>query len=316
MAKLLVGNAPCSWGTLEFDEAKGEQIPFDRMLDELAEAGYTGTELGDWGYMPTDPVALRAELDKRGLAMLGAFVPVALKEPSAHEDGIANAVKTARLLAAAGGTPAPYLVLADANGTVPERTRAAGRVTPEAGLSLEEWKVFANGANQVAGAVFEETGLRTVFHHHCAGYVETPDEIATLLELTNPQRLGLVFDTGHYCYGAGAGAGAGAGDCDVVAALERFGARVWYIHCKDCQPEVARRARAEQWDYFTALRHGVFCELGKGCVDFPALLRRLAARGYDGYVLVEQDILPGMGTPKESARRNREYLRSIECNFD
>ena len=310
MAKLLVGNAPCSWGTLEFDEAKGEQIPFDRMLDELAEAGYTGTELGDWGYMPTDPVELRAELDKRGLVMLGAFVPVALKEPSAHEGGIANAVKTARLLAAVGGTPVPYLVLADDNGSVPERTRLAGRVAPESGLSLAEWKVFANGANQLAGAVFEETGLRTVFHHHCAGFVETPDEIATLLELTNPHRLGLVFDTGHYCYGAG------AGDCDVVAALERYGARVWYIHCKDCQPEVARRARAEQWDYFTALRHGVFCELGQGCVDFPALLRRLAARAYDGYVLVEQDILPGMGTPKESARRNREYLRSIESNFD
>ena len=66
MSKLMVGNAPCSWGTLEFDEAKGEQIQFDRMLDELAEAGYTGTELGDWGYMPTDPVVLKAELGKRG----------------------------------------------------------------------------------------------------------------------------------------------------------------------------------------------------------------------------------------------------------
>jgi inosose dehydratase len=186
----------------------------------------------------------------------------------------------------------------------------AGRVTPDAGLTPPEWRVFAYGANQVAGAVFEETGLRTVFHHHCAGYVETPDEIATLLELTNPERLGLVFDTGHYCYGAG------GGDCGVVAALERFGDRVWYIHCKDCDPEIARRARAEQWDYFTALRHGVFCELGKGCVDFPALLRRLAARKYAGYVLVEQDILPGMGSPKESARRNRQYLRSIEANFD
>ena len=64
MANLMVGNAPCSWGTLEFDEAKGEQIRFDRMLDELAEAGYTGTELGDWGYMPTDPAHLRPELDK------------------------------------------------------------------------------------------------------------------------------------------------------------------------------------------------------------------------------------------------------------
>ena len=310
MAKLMVGNAPCSWGTLEFDEAKGEQIPYDRMLDELAEAGYTGTELGDWGYMPTDPAALRAELDKRGLVMLGAFVPVALKDASAHASGVANAVKTARLLAAVTGIPAPYLVLADNNGSVPARTRMAGRVTPDAGLTPPEWRVFAYGANQVAGAVFEETGLRTVFHHHCAGYVETPDEIATLLELTNPERLGLVFDTGHYCYGAG------GGDCDVVSALERFGDRVWYIHCKDCDPEIARRARTEQWDYFTALRHGVFCELGKGCVDFPALLRRLAARKYAGYVLVEQDILPGMGSPKESARRNRQYLRSIEANFD
>jgi inosose dehydratase len=310
MAKLMVVNAPCSWGTLEFDEAKGEQIRFDRMLDELAGAGYTGTELGDWGYMPTDPVVLKAELDNRGLVMLGAFVPVALKEPSALAGGIANALKTARLLAAVGRSPAPYLVLADDNGTVPERTRLAGRVTPEVGLSPAQWKIFAAGADELAHAVYEETGLRTVFHHHCAGYVETPDEIATLLDLTNPQRLGLVFDTGHYCYGAG------TGDCDVVSALERYGDRVWYIHCKDCEPQIAQRARAEQWDYFTALRHGVFCELGKGCVDFSALLRRLAARLYAGYVLVEQDILPGMGTPKESARRNREYLRSIEANFD
>jgi inosose dehydratase len=306
MGKLLVGNAPCSWGTLEFHEAGSQQIPFDRMLDQLVETGYTGTELGDWGYMPTAPAVLGTELARRGLVMLGAFVPVALKHSAAHAAGIANAVKTAHLLAAVAGTPPPYVVLADDNGTVPERTRLAGRVTPESGLSPAEWKIFAAGADQLARRVLEETGLRTVFHHHCAGYVETPKEIATFLDLTDARRIGLVFDTGHYCFGAG------AEPCDVVAALDRFGDRIWYIHCKDCQPEVARRARAEEWDYFTALRHGVFCELGKGCVDFPALLLRLRARGYDGYVLVEQDVLPGMGTPKESARRNREYLRSIE----
>ena len=202
-------------------------------------------------------------------------------------------------------------MLADDNGSVPERTRLAGRVTPEAGLSPAEWKIFAAGADELAHAVYEETGLRTVFHHHCAGYVETPDEIARLLELTNPQRLGLVFDTGHYCYGAGRRGlrrGGRAGSLSATAS-GTYTART-----------VSRRWRGrpgrQQWDYFTALRHGVFCELGKGCVDFPALLRRLAARAYAGYVLVEQDILPGMGTPKESARRNREYLRSIEANFD
>jgi len=277
------------------------------MLDELAEAGYTGTELGDWGYMPTDSAALGSELERRGLVMLGAFVPVALRDRACHAAGIAAAVRTARLLAAVASDPKPYLVLADSNGTVPERTRNAGRISPVMGLSPAEWQTFAEGANAVAAAVRNETGLRTVFHHHCAGYVETPDEIARFLDLTDPSLVGLVFDTGHYCYGAG--------DCDARRGLERFRDRAWYVHFKDCEPNVARRARSEGWDYFQALRHGVFCELGKGCVDFPGILRALKATSYDGYILVEQDILPGMSSPKESARRNREYLRSIESSY-
>jgi inosose dehydratase len=308
MKQLHVGNAPCSWGTLEHQDTS-QQVPFDRMLNELVETGYTGTELGDWGYMPTDPSALKAEIEKRKLVMLGAFVPVAMKYPEAHAEGVAVAVKTARLLAAVAGTPAPFLVLADDNGTDPIRTKIAGRVTSADGLTPSEWKTFASGADQIAKAVFEETGLRTVFHHHCAGYVETPDEIATLLELTNPDRLGLVFDTGHYYNGTG------QETCDLVAALNRFKDRIWYIHLKDIDPQIARRSRAEQWDYFTGMRHGVYCELGKGCVDFPALLQWLSAQNYQGYALVEQDVLPGMGTPKESAQRNRDYIRSIESNF-
>jgi len=307
MTKLLVGNAPCSWGTLEFAETKGEQIGYSRMLDELAETGYTGTELGDWGYMPTDPGALRAELERRRLVMLGAFVPVALKNRESHAAGIAAAVKTAQLLAGVASAPPPFLVLADANGTDPERTRMAGRIGPGNGLAAADWAVFAEGANGVARAVLEETGLKTVFHHHCAGFVETPEEITRFLEHTDPQTVGLVFDTGHFVYGAG--------HPRVVEALDRYSARIWYVHFKDCDLAVAAQARRQKWDYFTALRHGLFCELGKGAVDFPAVLRWLGGRGYRGYVLVEQDVLPGMGAPRESARRNREYLRSIEANF-
>jgi inosose dehydratase len=304
MPKLRVGNAPCSWGTLEFEEAKGEQIAYGQMLDELAETGYTGTELGDWGYMPTAPSALSDELKRRGLVMLGAFVPVDLKNRDAHDAGIRDALRTARLLAAVATEPKPYLVLADINGSVPERTMNAGRITPEMGLSEEQWQVFAEGANRIAHEVHSETGLRTVFHHHCAGWVETPDEIARFLALTDPKMIGLVFDTGHYAYGAG--------NADVIAGLERFRERIWYVHFKDCEPKVAKQARAEGWDYFEALRQGVFCELGKGGVNFAAVLQWLKDRRYEGYTLVEQDVLPGMGNPKDSARRNLEYLRSIE----
>ncbi len=305
--KFLVGNAPCSWGTLEFEGTSGEPIDYSRMLDELVETGYTGTELGDWGFMPTEPQVLRAELSRRGLVILGAFVPVALKEPSALADGIAEAVKVGRLLAAVATTPRPYVVLADNNGTVPSRTQRAGRITAQDGLSPKDWKTFASGAEAVAQAVLAETGLKTVFHHHCAGYIETPDEIARLLELTDPQTLGLVFDTGHYTYGSGGS--------DAVAGLDRFRERIGYVHLKDCHPGVAAQARTGSWDYFQALRHGIFCELGKGAVDFPTVLRRLAEWKYSGYLLVEQDVLPGMGSPKESAHRNRQYLASIQRNF-
>jgi inosose dehydratase len=259
--------------------------------------------------MPTEAVALTAELKKRNLAMLGAFVPVAMKYSAAHAAGVANAVKTARLLAAVATAPAPFLVLSDDNGTDPVRTKMAGRITPEMGLSAAEWKTFASGADLIAKTVFDETGLRTVLHHHCAGYVETPDEIAKFLELTDSRYIGLVFDVGHYYHGTG------SEECDVTAALNRFAERVWYIHLKDLEPTVARRSRDEEWDYFTAMRNGLYPELGKGCVDFPAMLRWLSARDYKGYMLVEQDILPGMGTPKESAARSREYLRSVEKYF-
>lgn len=309
MRTLLVGNAPCSWGTLE-NQDKSKAVPFNRMLDELVETGYTGTELGDWGYMPTDPEALREELANRNdVVMLGAFVPVALKHASAHAEGRERAVKTARLIAAVATAQEPYLVLSDDNGTDAVRTQRAGNIRPADGLSKDEWKTFAHGADEVAKAVFGETGLRTVFHHHCAGYIETPDEIARLLDMTNPERLGLVFDSGHYLHGTG------REDADIVSALDRFADRIWYIHLKDLEAKIARRSREEGWDYFTAMRNGLYPELGKGCVDFPAMLRWLGKRDYKGYVLVEQDVLPGMGTPKESAARNREYIRSIESNF-
>lgn len=312
MKPIFVGNAPCSWGSLEFEGMEGKAIGYSQMLDELAATGYTGTELGDWGYMPTDPAALHAELAKRGLTLVGAFVPVRLKDAAAHAEGEERVLRVARLLASvqklagSAAAPPPYLVLADENGTVPERTQNAGRVRAGMGLSESEWSVYAAGANRVARAVKESTGLPTVFHHHCAGYVETPDEIARLLELTDPALLGLVFDTGHYTYGSGRFEPTTALD-----GLRRFASRVWYLHFKDCSGTVARGAVEDGADYFAAVRRGVFCELGRGVVDFPAIVSWLKDNRRTDWVLVEQDVLPGLGSPRESAQRNRDYLRSI-----
>jgi inosose dehydratase len=294
-----IANAPCSWGVLEFD-LENKAAGFEQVLDEIMDTGYQGSELGDWGFMPTEPSDLRKELDKRTLTMVGAFVPVLLKDRSRHASGVETAVKTAGLMADAG-YPDAFIVLADENGSVRERTLNAGRVTPEMGLTMDEWKIFGEGADLVAKEVKRKTGLRTVFHHHCAGYVETPYEIDTLLSVTDPSLLGLVLDMGHYMFGGG----------DPVKALKKHSSRIWHIHFKDCHPDIAAKSRNEGWDYFKSVENGVFCELGKGSVDFPEITEQLKKMNYSGWIVVEQDVLPGMGNPKVCAQRNRDYIKSL-----
>lgn len=310
MTPFKLGNAPCSWGTIEGTGTESERIPYARMLDELVEAGYQGTELGDYGFLPTDAAVLRRELESRDLTMLGAYVDVALADPAALSEGRDRALTVARLLksVAAVGDPEwqPFLVLADAHSRDPARFQNAGRVTPEMALSDGEMRMFAANANEVARAVQKETGLRTAFHHHCAGCVETPEEIERFLSLTDPELLGLVFDTGHYLYGSG-GCGPGA----VLEGLERFKEHIRYVHFKDLEPDLATRARREGRDYKTAIGQGIFCELGRGCVPFGEVTAWLREYGYEGWLTVEQDVLPGMGAPKESAARNRAFLRTL-----
>jgi len=298
--KINIANAPCSWGVLEFELA-GEALGYEQVLDEIAATGYTGTELGDWGFMPTDPKELNAEVSKRNLTMLGAFVPVALANEAAHEAGIQAALKTAGLMHAADYTNA-FIVLADENGSVPARTQNAGRIKKEHLLPEAGYETIAKGADAIAAAVKEKYGMRTVFHHHCAGYIETPPEIEWLMQYTDPGLVGLCFDTGHYMFGGGA---------DPLAAMEKYYDRIWHVHFKDFNPAVLQQAVLKGWDYFESVSNGIFCELGKGAVPFAKIKEFLESKGYDGWIVVEQDVLPGMGEPKICAQNNRNYLKAI-----
>ena len=295
---LKIANAPCSWGVIE--NVAGERGGYAQLLDEMSEIGYDGTELGDWGFMPTDPEKLRAELEARKLKLLASWVSVFLHDASRHAQSEAEAVRTAGLLAAVGG-PSALVVLGNDPYADPMRTLNSGRITPEMGMTEAQWNVFTEGANRVARAVKRETGLRTVFHHHIGTWIETPAETAKFLSLTDPSVMGLCFDTGHYSFAGG----------DPLFGLELHQDRIWHVHFKDHQPQIAAQSRVEGWDGVKSVEHGVFCELGHGDVNFPAVKAKLENFGYDGWIVVEQDVLPGMGNPKESARRNRDYLRGI-----
>ena len=301
--RIKVGNAPCSFGVMAGFQPD-PPLTYVEVLDQVAASGYAGTELGDWGFMPGDPAVLKPALDQRGLAMIGAFTPLELTDPANLDSGIATALCSARLLAACASpqsAPGPYLVLAADAGLHPLRRRVAGRVKEAHGLSDTEMHAMARAIDRIAREVLDDTGVATVFHPHCGTPVETVVETSRLMMLTDPDLVGLCFDTGHVAY---------AGD-DLHEWLALFAARTRLVHFKDMDPVIANRALGNTWDYTTAVREALFCPLGRGGVDFAACWRALSGSGYEGWIVVEDEIPPGREAPPAAAMRDRAFLRGL-----
>ena len=295
-----IANAPCSWGVIERTEESARTLDYGQMLGEMQQTGYTGTELGDYGFMPTEPAQLKQILDKRNLALVAAWVTSVLIDPAEHEASTQRAVQTARLLSAIGGEES-LIVVGDNLFAEPRRNQVVGRVRAEDSMASDQWQIFVRGLHTLARQVHDETGIRTVFHHHSATWIEAPFEVEKLLDLTDPALIGLCFDTGHYVFGGGTPS----------EAIQLYGDRIWHVHFKDCDPGIAAQTRAQGWDYNFAVGKGLFCELGEGEVDFVAVIDALKEVSYRGWIVIEQDVLPGLGTPKEAASRNRRYLRRL-----
>ncbi len=285
-----IATAPVNWNNPDVPEYRA-WLPYQRMMDEFVEAGYDATEWGPG--MPEDPAELKAELDKRGLDMVGAFVGLGFRDAGRHDEEMAKAMTIARRLHATGGR---LLIAAEAGDD--RRRGEAGHVDEFRGLSDEQWRNLAEGLHDLADTLVP-MGMRVVFHNHVGTYVETPAETARLLDETDPAKVGWCLDIGHLAYGGG----------DSLAMLPAYGDRVTHIHLKDVDGEILARAKAEGWSFGQALKAYIFPPLGQGIARVPEVVAALLARGYDGWFVLEQDTCAG--DPKDDARANREYLEAL-----
>ena len=265
--RFLFACAPDSWGVLDYPGPSWEQS-YEKMLDEMVEAGYTGTELGPYGFFPTDPAVLKPQLEKRKLKLLGSFVPVKMTDPVAGKAAIERIRKVGDLLAT---LKAPFLVMADDQS--PERSAFSGRVYDKAcpTLTAQQWKHVGNIVAD-AEKVAQEFGLDLVFHPHVATYVETPEECERFFDATSHTKIGLCLDTGHCVYGHG----------DSVKEAEKYKDQLRFVHIKDCNLKVLEEARRNRWTFEEAIEHKVFTVIGKGNIDFPAFFRTVIKNGYSG----------------------------------
>lgn len=290
-----IGNAPCSWGVEFANDARNPT--WQSVLKDCAAAGYTGIELGPIGFMPEDPAILGPALAENGLELIGGVVFRPFHDPGKWDEVWDAAVRTCKALSAQG---AQHLVLIDS--ISPRRAPTAGRAKDAEQMDAAEWADFRDRIARVAKLGAEEYGLTVGIHAHAAGFIDFEPELERLLAEVDERILKICFDTGHHSYAG----------FDPAAFMRRHIGRISYMHFKDIDPVVKADAIAKSTGFYDACGQGIFCNLGKGDVNFPAVRQILLDAGFAGWCTVEQDCDPTLDVrPVEDARKNRTYLSSI-----
>ncbi|MEL6587158.1 MAG: TIM barrel protein [Pseudomonadota bacterium] len=290
-----IGNAPCSWGVEFADDPRNPT--WQHVLRECAEADYKGIELGPVGFMPEDPAQLADGLAQHDLELIGGVVFRPFHDPDAWDDVLDGAVRTCKALVAHG---AHHLVLIDS--ISPRRAPTAGRAAEAAQMDPTDWAAYRDRIATIAKMGTEDYGLTVGIHAHAGGFMDFEPELERLLDEVPDDILKICFDTGHHSYAG----------FDPVAFMNRHMARISYMHFKDIDPAVKAHVVANRTDFYKACGDGIFCNLGQGDVDFPAVRQTLLDHGFQGWCTVEQDCDPTLNPDTlADARANRAYLQSI-----
>lgn len=301
--KATVAGAPVSFGVFELTPEGAETVSADALSESLQQAGYAAIDLGPVGFLGRG-AGLRARLERFALELAGGWIQLPFTNDEAFTASLPTLRETLRVFSEAsevGPSRLPLPTLAD-HGSA---TRAAhpGRGTDVDPLVADETnRLYDNVAR--AARIVRDAGFEPTFHHHAGTFVESPDEIEAFLAHTD---VGLTLDTGHLAIAGG----------DLIEAVGRWGSRINHLHLKDV--DFARLSEvlaggggmAEVWS------GGTFVAFGRGDVDLTAVMALVDTTGYDGWVVVEQDVLNGpnvsisefLAARAADQRVNREALR-------
>ncbi len=291
LSRLRLGTAPDSWGVWFPDDP--HQVPWQRFLDEVAQAGYSLIELGPYGYLPTDPEQLRDELGKRGLTLTGGAVFAGLhRGADAYETALKEYRQECELLSALG---AKHVI------ALPEQytDMHGGHVLEASKLEPEQWRALTEGYSRLGKAVAEEYGISLDFHSHADSHVGMQEQIERFLQDTDPDAVSLCLDTGHVSYYGG----------DNEAIVRRYPDRIAYVHLKQVDPVLVEQVHREGLSFADAVQRGAMVEPPNGVPDMPPLLDALADLDAEIFCIVEQDMYPcPPDQPLPIATRTQRYL--------
>lgn len=285
-----LGIAPIGWTNDDMLDL-GKEVTFEQCISEMALAGFTGCEIGN--KFPKTADGLLPYLNIRGLRVANRwFSSFLLTRP--FQEVEADFRENCEFLKACG---------AERIGASEQSYSVQGEDVPvfesKYVMNEEEWERLCQGLDRL-GEIALEYGISLVYHHHMGTVVQTAEEIDLLMAKTDPDKVSLLYDTGHLAY------------CveDWLAVLKKHVGRVRHVHLKDVRPDVVQRVRKEKLSFLQGVRMGTFTVPGDGAIDFAPVFAELMRADYRGWLLVEAEQDPARANPFVYAVKAREYIKN------
>jgi inosose dehydratase len=283
-----LGIAPIAWTNDDLPELGGENT-FEQCVSEMALAGFTGSEVGN--KYPRDTEILKQALSLRGLQIASAWFSAFLTTKPLEET-VEAFIEHRDFLHTMG---AKVIVVSEQGKSVQGQAVPVYKAKPV--FTEEEWKLLVAGLHRL-GELAAERDMAIVFHHHMGTGIQTTAEIDKLMELTDPNLVSLLFDTGHLVF---------SGE-DPLPVLKKHLPRIKHVHLKDIRPEVVARVKEGDLSFLQAVKAGAFTVPGDGSIEFDEVFTTLAASDYTGWFVVEAEQDPALANPLEYAMKARRYI--------
>lgn len=287
--KVKLGIAPIAWTNDDMPELGGENT-FEQCVSEMALAGFTGSEVGN--KYPKDTEVLKKALNLRGINIASAWFSSFLTTKPL-EDTVIEFIKHRDFLNAMG---AKVIVVSEQGHSI-QGMMDTPVLSKKPHFTEEEWNKLAKGLEEL-GKLAAQKGMKIVYHHHMGTGVQTLEEIDKLMEITDPNLVYLLFDTGHLTFS----------NVNPEVVLKKYINRIKHVHLKDIRKEVLATVKSEEMSFLNAVKAGVFTVPGDGMIDYGPLFKILDENNYEGWFVVEAEQDPAKANPLEYAIKARKFI--------
>lgn len=284
--------APIAWTNDDMPDL-GAENTFEQCISEMALSGYTGTEVGN--KYPRDVEVLKSYLEPRGLSVASAWFSSFLTTKPFEET--ATAFKIHRDFLYEMG--AKVIVISEQGHSV-QGQQETPVFEGKPYFSDEEWEKLCRGLESL-GELAQEKDMEIVYHHHMGTGVQTTEEIERLMENTDPNKVHLLYDTGHLVF---------SGE-DPLYIFNKYNERIKHIHFKDIREAVMIEVKEEKDSFLTGVRKGVFTVPGDGMIDFAPIWEAIKLANYSGWIVVEAEQDPAKANPYIYAKNARKYINQV-----